>query len=146
MKDYYTILVDLAQKRILDHDLLNKQELKRHNRVMTQIVKLWKELAVNDMDCNELFYRLLSHENPRVLVVTATICYWINEQKPFSNEILQMAHATVYRIYNDKTMDPEDNSMAFRTILTFIDPSTPSDRGGNHKTNNDVNMREKQMN
>lgn len=121
MKDYYTLLVDLAQKRILFEELLDKQCRRRHNRAMTKIVKLWKELAQNDVDCDELFSRLLAHENMRVVVLAADICYRINDYKPISVQVLEMAHDQVLRIYNCPTADTEDHMLAYTTKTQYID-------------------------
>ena len=121
MKDYYTLLVDLAQERILFEELLDKQCRRRHNRAITKIVKLWKELAQNDVDCDKLFSRLLAHENMRVVVLAADICYRINDYKPISVKVLEMARDQVLRIYNCPTADTEDHMLAYTTKTEYID-------------------------
>ena len=72
MKDYYKIIVELCGKLCYKDDYGCKEKVRAHNRAMTKLFKLDKEL--NTPEGSEILMKLLYHENDHVILSAAMLC------------------------------------------------------------------------
>ena len=72
MKDYYNIIVELCGKLCYKDDYGCKEKVRAHNRAMTKLFKLDKEL--NTPEGSEILMKLLYHENDHVILSAAMLC------------------------------------------------------------------------
>ena len=77
MKDYYNEYVKYATRLILNNDDYgNKSKVRAHNRAMRKLLLLKKEMQ--DIECAEILYKLLKHDDERVKMHAADVCLSMN--------------------------------------------------------------------
>lgn len=64
MKDYYSLFEELALKHCKKYDYIDKKKLRDHNKAIKKLMLLGEEMK--QIDCTDVFIRLLVHEDERV--------------------------------------------------------------------------------
>lgn len=72
MQNYYDRFVQLSLQLCLKEDYADKQKLKAHDKAMTQLDKLQREMAKTD--CSRVILALLEHPEERVRMGAAAFC------------------------------------------------------------------------
>ena len=74
-KDYYGRFVDLCKLTcVTGEEYLDKQLLKRHNKAMTQLEKIMREMYSEANRCEDIALDLLANEDIKVEIVAAAYC------------------------------------------------------------------------
>ncbi|MBE5791575.1 MAG: DUF2019 domain-containing protein [Clostridiales bacterium] len=76
MKDYYNTFVDLSLQGCKKDDYADKQKVKKNNAAFKKLYSMQDEMRQNVSE--EIWYKLLNHEDDRVKVHAATFCLKIN--------------------------------------------------------------------
>lgn len=76
MKNYYQMIVDLSSQKCGKDDYSNKQKVKKHNKAMTKLNSLDKEL--NNVEGETVLLQLLHHKSEQVVLSSAMLCLKLN--------------------------------------------------------------------
>ena len=76
MKDYYQIIVELSTRKCAKDDYGNKQKVREHNKAMTKLNSLDKEL--DNVEGKNVLFKLLYHDNDQVILSAAMLCLKLN--------------------------------------------------------------------
>lgn len=88
MKNYYEDFIKYASQLILNNDDYgNRLKVITHNRAMRKLLLLKKEMK--EIDCDEILYKLLKHDDERVKMHAADVCLSMNIHVDFAFNILK---------------------------------------------------------
>ena len=76
MTDYYQLFIDLCLQQCTKDDFADPQKIKAHNLAINKLYKLQSEMKKTD--CKGMLKMLLSHEDDRVRLKSAAMCWQDN--------------------------------------------------------------------
>lgn len=119
MKDYCSMFVDLCLKQCTEDDYDDRSKVKIHNAAYKQLWKLQNEMK--QIDCTEMLTTLLEHEDERVKIGAATMCFkeqiLVETAKSVLMEILQNTKDKTFA-FNAKLLLEQAPQCAFNAKKT----------------------------
>ena len=83
--DDYSLFVDYSLSQCLKEDFSNKKKVRQNNQAANKLQKLQKKMLQGDFE--NTLARLLHHQDARVQINAAVLCYKANA---FTNEAIQI--------------------------------------------------------
>ncbi|MBQ3505024.1 MAG: DUF2019 domain-containing protein [Oscillospiraceae bacterium] len=79
MKELYSLIIKYCISRCYTYDdLVDKKKLRLHNKAMSQLQKIQKEMYSEHDHCTNIVLELLKHTDERVRMFAATYCLHAN--------------------------------------------------------------------
>lgn len=84
---YYCLFVELSLQQCTKNDYTDKKKLKAHNAASKKLKQL--EAEMREDNCEDILYKLLSHEDDRVKINAASLCLQMNVLVSHAECVLQ---------------------------------------------------------